>query len=104
MTGACLLACDTEGHAAAGAAEVEAEHQARTLRRSAMDVGANAERPAEPEGPRPAGLEVVEARPPHQRPVSEDPEIVHIRHDGPTLSLAGAQLEIEMTTSTGGGQ
>ena len=70
-----VLFSDAEGDAAAGAAAVEPQHQARLLRRAAMHEGIDAERAVLADQPgRDAFLE-FEARPPHQRSVAEHPEV-----------------------------
>ena len=66
------------GDAAAIAAAVEAEHQPGLFRRAAMDEGIDAERAVGADQPGMAALKGVEARPPHQRAVAEDPEIAAI--------------------------
>ncbi|MDA9455816.1 hypothetical protein XI00_16525 [Bradyrhizobium sp. CCBAU 21359] len=77
-----VLFSDTEGDAAAGAAAVEPEHQARLLRRAAMDEGIDAERPVLADQPRRDALLEVEARSPHQRAVAEHPEVARGCRDG----------------------
>ena len=61
------------GDAAAGAAVIEAEHQARPLRRPAVDKGIDAERPMGADQPCLEPLEIGKAGPPHQRAVAEHP-------------------------------
>ena len=70
-----LVGRNAVGDAAAIAAAVEAEHQAGLLRRAAMHEGIDAERAVGADQPGVAALEEVEARPPHQRSVGEDPKI-----------------------------
>ena len=64
------------GDAAAGAAAVEAEHQAGFFRGAAMDEGVDAKRPVEPDEPCREAFQIGKARPPHQRAVPEHPKIV----------------------------
>ena len=61
------------GDAAAGAAMIETEHEARPFRRPAVDEGIDAERPVGADQPRLEPLQIVEAGPPHQRAVAEHP-------------------------------
>ena len=68
---------DAEGDANAGAALVEAQHEARPLFRSTMHEGAHAKRPAKAEKMGPVALQMIETRPPHQRAVAENPKIAH---------------------------
>jgi hypothetical protein len=63
------------GHAAAGAALVEAEHQAGPLRRAAVDEGIDAQRPVRAHEPCLDPFEEVKARPPDQRAVAKNPEL-----------------------------
>ena len=71
-----LCSSDPIRHAAAGAALVEAKHQARPFRRSAMDERINAKRPVGADEPRLDPFNKVEARPPDQRAIAEHPEVV----------------------------
>src|SRR5579863_783753 len=76
-----LRRLDSEGCAVAGAAAVEAEDEARPLRRAAMDVRIDAE--AAPVAAQQAALPfgIDEARPPHQGAVTEHPEIAFGRRN-----------------------
>ena len=67
-----------EGHADAGAAPVEPEDEARPFGGAAVDEGIDAERAPVAVKPGPAGLDIVEARPPDQRTVAKHPKIAHI--------------------------
>src|SRR6185437_6036140 len=64
------------GDAPAIAAAVEAEHQPGPLRRAAMHERIDAERTVLPDQPRVEPFEIVEARPPHQRAVAENPKVL----------------------------
>ena len=66
---------DREGHAGAGAAAVEAEHEPGFFGRAAIDVGVDAQGPAPAAHGRPRAGRVGESRPPHQRAVAEHPEV-----------------------------
>ena len=61
------------GDAATGPAVIEAEHQARPLRRPAVDEGIDAERPMRPNEPRFDAIDKGKVGPPHQRSVGENP-------------------------------
>ncbi len=63
------------GNAAAIAAAVEPEHQAGRLWRAAVHEGIDAERAVGADQAGMAALEDVEARPPHQRSVGENPQV-----------------------------
>src|SRR5437588_12029752 len=63
-------------HAAAGAAAVETENESRALRRASMHMRIDTERAVIAAQPGELALDIVEARPPHERAVAEDPEIV----------------------------
>ena len=80
---------DAEGDADAGAALVEAQHEARPLFRSTMHEGAHAKRPAKAEKMGPVALQMIETRPPHQRAVAENPKIAHT---GVSARRAGIRL------------
>ena len=58
--------CDPVGNAAAGAAAIEAKHEAWPFWRAAMDEGVDAQGPMQPGDPRRHALQMVETRPPHQ--------------------------------------
>jgi hypothetical protein len=66
------------GDAAAGAAAIQSEHQPGTLGRAAMDIGQDAERAMRPDDPRRQTLEEIEAGPPHQRAIGEDPKVAAV--------------------------
>src|ERR1700722_10039419 len=66
---------DAKRDAATGAAAIEAKHQAGLFRRPAMVERIHAERPMLADQPRRNLLDELESRPPHQRPVSEDPQV-----------------------------
>ncbi len=70
-----VAARDLEGDALAGAAAIEPQHQPRPLRRAAMDMREDAQRAVIAVHPGERAVDEVEARPPHQRPVAEHPEI-----------------------------
>src|SRR5262249_51522229 len=72
--GGALCGRDPIGDAATGAAMIEAEHEAGTLRRAAVNEGIDAERAMRPEQARRNALRVVEARPPYERAVREHPQ------------------------------
>ena len=82
-----LRAGDPEGDAAAGAAAVEAEHEAGLFRRSAMVEGIDAQRAVLADQPRGDLFDVLETRPPHQRTVAEHPEIF-VGRDGKDRHLS----------------
>ena len=63
------------GDAAAGAATVEAEHEAGLFRGAAMNEGVDTQRPVQTDEPRGDSFEVRKAWPPHQRPIAEYPKI-----------------------------
>ena len=69
-----LLRRDRERAAAAGAAPVEAQDQARSLARAAMDPGIDAEAAVVAVQPGIEHLLMLEAGPPHQRAVGEHPD------------------------------
>ena len=75
MVAARLLCRDPERDAAAGAAAVEPEHQARLFRRAAMDEGIDAERAVFANQPRRDPFDEFEAGAPHQRAIAEHPEV-----------------------------
>src|SRR5262249_13122517 len=64
------------GDAAAGAAAVQAEHEAGTFGRTAMDEGIDAERAVQSDDARRQAFEEFKPRPPDQRSIAEDPEIL----------------------------
>ena len=66
---------DPIGDAAAGAAEVEAEHEAGPLGRAAMDEGVHAQPPVQAGQSRRDAFQMRESGPPHQRAVAEYPEV-----------------------------
>src|SRR5260221_6748141 len=70
-----VLLGDPEGDAAAGAAAIEPEHEARLFRCSAVDERVNAERAVFPDQPRRNLFDEFEARTPHQRAVAEHPKV-----------------------------
>ena len=72
---AALLGRDPECDAAAGAAAIEAEHEAGLFGRPAMVERIDAERPMLADQPRRDVFDELEARPPHQRAVAEHPEV-----------------------------
>ena len=73
--GCAVLLRDPERDAAAGAAAVEPEHEARLLRRAAMDEGIDAERAVFADQTRRNPFDEFEARAPHQGAVTEHPEV-----------------------------
>src|ERR1700722_18451164 len=70
-----LFLRNPERDAAAGAAAVEAEHEAGLFRRPPGHKGINAERAVLADQPRRNPLEKFEARPPHQRTIAEHPQV-----------------------------
>src|ERR1700754_4073885 len=70
--------CDPIRNAAAGAAMVKAEHQARTLGRPAMVERIDAERPVGADQPCLDPLQKFKAWPPHQRAIAENPDVCGI--------------------------
>ena len=83
---------DTEGHAAARPAMVQAENEAGALLRASMHPRAHAERPAMSEN---KGLGLFlerKARIPHQRSVAKDPKFVHIQSQVEVIAVGGAPL------------
>src|SRR5258706_9188374 len=66
---------DAKRDAAAIAAAVEAEHEAGLLRRAAMHERIHAQRPVRADQPRRNALDKRETRTPHQRAVTEHPEV-----------------------------
>ncbi|GGA90880.1 hypothetical protein GCM10011491_18560 [Brucella endophytica] len=68
----------TEGKAKAGAAPVKPQHEARTLRRTAMGMGTNAERPSIAPKMGARRLNMGKTRPPHQGAIAKHPKIAHI--------------------------
>ena len=64
------------GEAAAGAAAVEAKHQTRALGGAAVDARVDAQRAVIAIERRRRGFGEVETGVPHQRPVSEHPQVV----------------------------
>src|SRR5208282_1189551 len=88
--------CHAVGDAAAGAARLQAEHQARQLGRAAIAPRVDAEGAmvAAQEGRR--ALEIGEARVPHERAVAEDPELSVRRHRRQPLTRATPAAAIAM--------
>jgi len=70
---------DAERNAAAHAAAIEAQNEARPLRGAAMDERIDAKRPVQADQPRRYPLEDVETGPPHQRAIAEDPKVPGLR-------------------------
>jgi hypothetical protein len=66
---------DAVGYAAAGAAPIETEDEARTFRGAAMHERIDAERAVQADQLGRLALEVFEARPPDQRALTEHPEV-----------------------------
>ena len=73
--GATVSCGDPIGDAAAGAATVEAKHEAWLFRGTAMYVGIHTQRPVQPDEPCRGAFEVRETRPPHKRTVTKHPKI-----------------------------
>src|SRR5262249_50296858 len=71
-----LLGRDAVGDAATGAAEIEAQYETRPLRRAAVVERIDAERTVHAENMRGSALGKIETRPPDQRTVAEDPEVL----------------------------
>src|SRR3712207_5277135 len=71
-----LPALDPEGHPVAAPAAVEAEHEARPVRRAPVDMGEDAERAVITVEMGVPALDEGKARPPHEGAVAEDPQIV----------------------------
>jgi hypothetical protein len=92
------LARDRQRAAAAGAAAVEAEHQPRPLLGAAMHPGIDAQGPVIAVQPRVHDRIVLEARPPHQRAIGEDPDFGGVGrgwgHAGQTLKLKATEIRI----------
>src|SRR4029077_18293285 len=65
-----------ERDAAAGAAAVQTEHEARLFRRATMVERVDAQRAVFADQARRNLLDDLEARPPHQRSVAENPQVV----------------------------
>ncbi len=63
------------GDAAAGAATIEAKHEAGLLRRAAMNERVHAQRPVQADEARRDTFKVLEIRPPHERSVTKHPKI-----------------------------
>jgi hypothetical protein len=66
---------DAIGDAAAGAAKIEAEYQARPFRRAPVNEGIDAKRPVQAGQARRDALQVLESGAPHQGAVAENPEV-----------------------------
>src|ERR1051325_7413943 len=100
-------ALDPIGDAAAGAADVEAEHEPGSFRRAAMHERIDAERAMQADQPRRRALEMRESGPPHQRAVGEDPEVLVgvleciDRHDW-EVSFLGARRGVRLFALTDG--
>src|SRR4029078_10863732 len=75
------------GHPAAGTAAVEPEHKPRLLRRTTVHERINAQRAVQAGQFGRLTLDIVEARPPDQRSVAEDPEFVVNGHRGAGVGL-----------------
>src|SRR6188508_3393713 len=75
---------------AAGAAEIEPEHKSRPLGRAAMDVAEHAERTVRADQPRRLALHEIEAGPPDQRAIAENPEVFVEMFDGQLHEDSGA--------------
>ena len=73
--GIAVRRCHPIGNAAAGAATVEAEHQAGLFRGTAVNVGIHTQRPVQPDEPRRDAFKIRETRPPHERSVTKNPKI-----------------------------
>jgi hypothetical protein len=71
-----LDSLDAECDTVATPAAIKAQHETGALRRPAMDVGENTQRAVIAIELRVASLHESKARPPHERTVSEHPEIV----------------------------
>ena len=69
-----------EGHAPAGAAPVEPQHQPRARGGAPMHMGIDAERAMKAMDRRQMALHVSKARPPHERTIAKHPEIPVVRH------------------------
>jgi hypothetical protein len=93
-----LRSLDPERNPLTGTAAVETEHQAGPFGRAAMHEGINAQRPVRPGQARFDTLAKIEAGPPHQRAIAEDPKIfvgceeVVIHHR--TLSACSGKVDI----------
>src|SRR5690242_8699042 len=74
--GGALLGGDAIDDATAGAAVIEPEYQAGSFRRAAVHERIDAERAVSAEQPRIMPLDIVEARPPHQRAITEHPKVI----------------------------
>src|SRR5215210_372409 len=70
-----MLLRDPESDAAAGPTSVEAEHEARLLRRAPMHERVDAERAMFADQARRDLLDEFESRPPHQRAITEHPQV-----------------------------
>lgn len=68
---------NAEGDTPAGTTRIESENETRPFRRAAMNMAVDTEGPVIASEQRRLPLFMLEARPPHQRPVSKDPEILH---------------------------
>jgi hypothetical protein len=64
---------DPIGNAAAHAAAIQSEHEARPLRRAAMNKRIDAQRPVQSIETRRHTFESIETGPPHQRPIAKNP-------------------------------
>ena len=73
--GTTIRRCHPIGDAAAGAAAVEAEHEAGLFRGTAVNVRIHTQRPVQPDEPRRDAFKIRETRPPHERTVAENPKI-----------------------------
>src|SRR5262245_3428163 len=71
-----LTRCDPICDAAAVSSAVETEYQAGFCRRSAMHKRIDAKRPMCPDETCISPLEKIKPRPPHQRTVGEDPQVL----------------------------
>ena len=71
-----LMRRDPVCNAAAVSSAVKTEYQARLCRRSAMHKRIDAKRPMRPDETGISALDKIKPRPPHQRTVGEDPQIL----------------------------
>ena len=71
-----LARCNPIGNTAAVSSAVKTEHQSRLCRRPAMHKRIDAKRTMRSDQARVSPFEKIEPRPPHQRPVGEDPQVI----------------------------
>lgn len=79
-----LRALNTKCNAAAGAAAIKTQHQTRAIRGAAMHMRIDAKATVVSSNKREPPLAIGEARTPHERAITEHPEIAFAVHGAPS--------------------